>query len=49
VFGEKKFNLVVTTIHPPLGDIKVLSAFHEEKESPRAKILRSEAGYEESL
>jgi hypothetical protein len=25
VFGEKKFNLVVTPIHPPLGDIKVLS------------------------
>jgi hypothetical protein len=25
VFGEKKFNLVVKPIHPPLGDIKVLS------------------------
>jgi hypothetical protein len=25
VFGEKEFNLVVTHIHPPLGDIKVLS------------------------
>jgi hypothetical protein len=25
VFGEKEFNLVVTPIHPPLGDIKVLS------------------------
>jgi hypothetical protein len=25
VFGEKKFNLVVAPIHPPLGDIKVLS------------------------
>jgi hypothetical protein len=25
VLGEKKFNLVVTPIHPPLGDIKVLS------------------------
>jgi hypothetical protein len=25
VFGEKEFNLVVTHIHPPLGDIKFLS------------------------
>jgi hypothetical protein len=25
VFGEKEFILVVTPIHPPLGDIKVLS------------------------
>jgi hypothetical protein len=25
VFGEKEFNLVVTPIHPPLGDIKVHS------------------------
>jgi hypothetical protein len=28
VFGEKKFNLVVTPIYPPLGDIKVLSRTH---------------------
>jgi hypothetical protein len=26
VFGEKEFNLVVMPIHPPLGDIKVLSS-----------------------
>jgi hypothetical protein len=25
VFGEKEFKLVVSPIHPPLGDIKVLS------------------------
>jgi hypothetical protein len=25
VFGEKEFNLVVARIHPPLGDIKILS------------------------
>jgi hypothetical protein len=25
VFREKEFNLVVSPIHPPLGDIKVLS------------------------
>jgi hypothetical protein len=25
VFGEKEFNLVISPIHPPLGDIKVLS------------------------
>jgi hypothetical protein len=25
VFGEKEFNLVVTPIHPPLGDINILS------------------------
>jgi hypothetical protein len=29
VFGEKEFNLVVTPIHPPLGDIKVLSGWNE--------------------
>jgi hypothetical protein len=29
--GEKEFNLVVTPIHPPLGDVRVLS------EAPRSK------------
>jgi hypothetical protein len=28
VIGEKEFNLVVMPIHPPLGDIKVLSRTH---------------------
>jgi hypothetical protein len=31
VFGEKEFKLVVSPIHPPLGDIKVLSG--EKKNS----------------
>jgi hypothetical protein len=30
VFGEKEFKLVVSPIHPPLGDIKVLSREKEE-------------------
>jgi hypothetical protein len=28
VFEEKKFNLVNSPVHPPLGDIKVLSEFN---------------------
>jgi hypothetical protein len=33
VFGEKEFNLAVTSIHPPpLGDIKVLSQLCSSRE-----------------